>query len=300
MVGPTMVCGKCLLFVIERCIAPDLAMIRGSRIFVARLPSYSSSSPASSVVAQAQIPYPHVFLYTSTPASPARPPAGARGPGTGSDNPRRFSTASILIDGQECAIPYADCTIGAVAETANLTSIVFDCRKGTCKTCRVFVTLEDGEETDVLACQEPAFPGLRVRTQPLSDEQLLNLTLETNLLLKQSALDREKVRRKTRRLKLKPKELVIARRKLEVLVAKTELAVAMDEGTEQDGAEIAKLLKQVDALVQDLAESDFEAMLSMHGNRANLLRDFFMGLEFARNEGVRDWTRKRKAEWGVG
>ncbi|CAD7925613.1 unnamed protein product [Amoebophrya sp. A120] len=252
-----------------------------------------------------------------------------RGPSARKVTVQRRRLGSIRIDANTYQIPYSGCTIGAICEQNHVPGVRFDCRRGSCKSCRVMVRMgEDVEgepeptkgasdseasvetdamgenelEIEVLACQEEAVEGMWVitlqdSTPSASPEGHASQASQGQAPAAGPAATSQlhpekKKQRKTRKVKRSMPELKQLRRRLEILITEAELAQAIG-----DAPGLLEILRKVSALFQDVDADEVREVTAMHGNRANLVSDFLMQLSFSSCKDIQHWAAAHRAAW---
>jgi ferredoxin len=174
--------------------------------------------------------------------------------------------SSVRVNGVRFKIPYSGSKILAVFELNNL-SINFDCRKGTCKSCAVRVTLE-GETVETLACMEEAIDGMEISTEGLQEEvQVVVPPMEVK-------------RRTTRKIAAKPQSRA---EKANAQVARI-LQHAQISALDGDWENCANFVVEITEILHQFEKKEDVQSVFMKGSVRDMLRDFLASLRGSTSE----------------
>lgn len=175
---------------------------------------------------------------------------------------RRRLGPLLSINGNKYEIPYQGSKILAVFEKFGI-PIKFDCRKGTCKSCAINVTIE-GETLQTLACMEEATEGMEISTAGLQPDEIKIVIppMETKRVT-------------TRKIVAKPQsEVAKANSKVTRL-----LSQAQECALDGDWEHCADYTEELLEILSDFDRPEDVQHVFMNGPARDLLRDFLACLK---------------------
>ena len=192
---------------------------------------------------------------------------------------RRRGLSFLSINGTKYEIPYQGSKILAVFEKHGI-PIKYDCRKGTCKSCVIKVTME-GESLETLACMEEAVEGMDICTAGLQPDEI-----------KVVIPPMETKRVTTRKIVAKPQsEVAKANSKVTRL-----LSQAQECALDGDWEHCADYTEELLEILRDFDRPEDVQHVFMNGPARDLLRDFIACLKGSTSDRAFNLGKKLNSE----
>lgn len=153
----------------------------------------------------------------------------------------RLSSVQIFVGKRSCAVPREDMTVLQVLKHHGY-PMEYDCQKGVCKMCQLDVELE-GEQAQILACQEKVVDGMRVLQDMVPDASVVRMH---ERLAKEKAQQewRQRRRRATGTAKAAPR-VVDKRTELQEVKDARAVMASSELGQAQKLVELRRLMESM-------------------------------------------------------